>query len=182
MLTNIYVKMKITLRKSFKKNSSVFSLFIVVLLQEEYGGLSEQQFGNLFRSLFERPGKLKKMWYQKSFLSILEKGIKPLRLVHVFRDQNEPAISRILKASENCKAEMYSYVNDPVLEKIMFVLSITKSSKDSLPILHSTFLQLLWGHLTFQGTNEHSKALHSKILSSLSALDDLSQALCAMNI
>ena len=157
-------------------------------MQEEYGGLTEQQFENLFRSIFERPGKIKKMWYQKSFLNLLEKGIQPLRLVHVLRDQNEPTTALLVKACKNSKEELNSLVTDPILEKIMFVLSITKSSKESLPTLHNTFLQLLWRHVTFQGkhlngwSSQNSTALFAKALTSLKGLDSVTEALNALNI
>jgi hypothetical protein len=46
------------------------------MVQDDFGGLNEQQFESLFRSLFGSRAKVKKMWYQKSFLHQLDKGFR----------------------------------------------------------------------------------------------------------
>jgi hypothetical protein len=81
---------------------------------------------------------------------------------------------------------MNSFVNDPVLEKLMFVLSITKNSKESLPLLHNTYLRMVWEHINFQGknldiwTSENSKSLFAKVIASLNGLNRVSKALNAI--
>lgn len=118
-------------------------------LMDEYGGLSRNSFEKLFRSHFASPGKLKRMWYQKGFLQQLEIGFQSLKLSEILKDHAEDrTVNQLLEKSSKVQEDMKSSFRDPVLEKIMLMLAVTK---ESLPKLHETYLNLLCRHVATRG-------------------------------
>ena len=117
-------------------------------LQEEYGGIPEGHFENLFRALFGAPGKMKRMWYQKSFLQQLEIGLNKLSIRNVLENQNDLHSRQLVDTCSRVETDLASSLSDPVLEKILLMLSITQPCQESLPQLHGSYLKLLWRHLS----------------------------------
>ena len=156
------------------------TLSYLSLLQEEYGGLSRNSFENFFRSHFASPGKLKRMWYQKGFLQQLQIGFQSLKLPDILRDHVEDrSVVQLLEKCPKIKEEMRSSFRDPVLEKIMLMLAVTK---ESLPRLHETYLNLLWRHVATCSINtrfcskETNRRVNS-VLQSLKKLEDVADLL-----
>jgi len=111
--------------------------------------LSRNSFEKLFRSHFASPGKLKRMWYQIGFLQQLEIGFQSLKLSEILKDHAEDrTVNQLLEKSSKVQEDMKSSFRDPVLEKIMLMLAVTK---ESLPKLHETYLNLLCRHVATRG-------------------------------
>ena len=154
------------------------TFFITFILQEEYGGMHELHFEKLFRTLFAGPGKMKKMWYQKSFLQQLKVGFKKMSLEIVLENQNDFHSRQLIETCSRVKADLASSLSDPVLEKILLMLAITQPCQESLPQLHGAYLKMLWRHISSRGmgiscwTDSNTMDTFSETLQSLNGLKD----------
>lgn len=132
--------------------------------------MNEHQFEKFFRSLFACPSKIKKMWYQKSFIGQLEAGFRKISLKTILPDQDEPKSRILMKVCAQVKRNIFPFLADPVLEKLILVLSLTHLCQDSLPTVHATYLKYLWQHISRRGSRLDSwnatktVALYSKVI------------------
>ena len=141
--------------------------------------MSNLQFEKFFRSLFGCPSKVKKMWYQKSFIQQLEIGFRKMNLRHVLQYQNDPRSQSLIRMCSVVKNGLAPFLSDPVLERLILVLSITQPCKESLPEAHENSLKYLWQHISNRGhtlnswTTSKTTALYSKIIYTLDEIQKL---------
>lgn len=123
------------------------------------------------------------MWYQKSFIQQLEIGFRKLSLDNILQNQNDPKSQSLIKMCSEVKHDLVPFLSDPVLERLLLVLSITQPCKDSLPEAHETFLKYLWQHISSQGnvldswTTTKTTALYSKIIHTLNEIQKVAELL-----
>lgn len=132
--------------------------------------MNELQFEKFFRSLFACPSKVKKMWYQKSFIGQLEAGFRKISLETILPNQTDPKSQNLMRICAQVKRDLYPFLADPILEKLILVLSLTHLCQDSLPMVHETYLKYLWHHISRRGsfldswTATKTAALYSKVI------------------
>jgi hypothetical protein len=116
------------------------------------------------------------MWYQKGFLQQLQIGFQNLKLSDILKDHaEEQGVMNLLEKCSKTKEHMRSSFRDPVLEKVMLMLAVTK---ESLPKLHETYLNLLWRHVVTcdsksQFSSNETNRRVDFVLQSLRKLEDV---------